>query len=416
MPKLGEAKSHSFIGHNFGLIAPADGDQAAVAHAAASWSETQSRAVREAATRIAKLEDARASFREALAREINAEAARQLREFSQHQRLALRTLLRAGDFQKRRETARTTHEQSLRLMAEIGVNRERLRTLYAGFRGEAAGIVQRPAVASRLLTRAAVEAAPQPIRDRVKSWDFKASPATADGLTIFQPPFDGWWWKGSWYRAGGNDPQIDIYPDPATGSIGHRSEWGDGNASDFDAFTLDYDTSVSVWYKPPKSGVLDVWIIATCGSAHYDIWLDDEWGWSDSDFRGCLATSRQRLTGDRRRGPHADMASGHRRQSRQRQLHRRPVSAGQRADVPPDDVAGGGRRRVVDVARGNVRAPLHVSQRCEHASAHAQPLVRERDLRANPVMLRLCWGSFTSLPKGLVLMVAMPLTLAQAWL
>ncbi len=285
MPKLGEAKSHSFIGHNFGLIAPADGDQAAVAHAAASWSETQSRAVREAATRIAKLEDARASFREALAREINAEAARQLREFSQHQRLALRTLLRAGDFQKRRETARTTHEQSLRLMAEIGVNRERLRTLYAGFRGEAAGIVQRPAVASRLLTRAAVEAAPQPIRDRVKSWDFKASPATADGLTIFQPPFDGWWWKGSWYRAGGNDPQIDIYPDPATGSIGHRSEWGDGNASDFDAFTLDYDTSVSVWYKPPKSGVLDVWIIATCGSAHYDIWLDDEWGWSDSDSR-----------------------------------------------------------------------------------------------------------------------------------
>ena len=170
-------------------------------------------------------------------------------------------------------------------MAEIGVNRERLRALYAGFKGEAAGIVQRPAVASRLLTRAAVDAAPQPIRDRVKSWDFKASPATADGLTIFQPPFDGWWWKGSWYRFGGNDPQIDIYPDPATGSIGHRSEWGDGDASNADAFTLDYDTSVSVWYKPPKSGVLDIWIIATCGSAHYDIWLDDEWGWSDSDSR-----------------------------------------------------------------------------------------------------------------------------------
>ena len=199
MPTLGEAKSHSFIGHNFGLNAPAGGDQAAVAHAAATWSEAQSRAVREAAARIAKLEDARASFREALAREINADAARQLREFSQHQRRALRSLLRAGDFQKRRETARTAREQSLRLMTEIGVNRERLRALYAEFKGEAAGIVQRPAVASRLLTRAPVEAAPQPIRDRVKSWDFKASPATADGLTIFQPPFDGWWWKGSWY-------------------------------------------------------------------------------------------------------------------------------------------------------------------------------------------------------------------------
>ena len=74
MPKLGEATSHSFIGHNFGLSAPA-GDQAAVAHAAATWSEAQSRAVREAAARMAKLEDLRVSFHEALAREINADAA-----------------------------------------------------------------------------------------------------------------------------------------------------------------------------------------------------------------------------------------------------------------------------------------------------------------------------------------------------
>jgi hypothetical protein len=57
----------------------------------------------------------------------------------------------------------------------------------------------------------------------------------------------------------------------------------DGDASDDDEFTLDYDTSVSVWYKPPKTGLVDVWIIATCSSANYALWLQDEFGWSDSD-------------------------------------------------------------------------------------------------------------------------------------
>jgi hypothetical protein len=277
------SRERSSISHNFGLTPPRDGNYAALASAAASWNDAQSRSIRTAGARIAKLEDARRRFRDAMGREIGADASRRFREFSQHQREALRALLRAGDSANRLQVARNARDQSLRLMSESGVNREKLRALYGNFKGELAQIVRPERAASSLLTKVSLQDVPKPIRDGVLSGDFKMSTTTSDGLTIFTPPYDGWWWKGSWWRSGGDDPSIDIYPDPSTGSIGHRSEWYDGDASDDDAFTLDYDTSVSVWYNPPKSGVLDVHILATCSSSRYDIYLEDEWGWSDSD-------------------------------------------------------------------------------------------------------------------------------------
>lgn len=277
------SRERSSIAHNFGLRPPSDGNYAALVSAATSWNDAQSRLVRASGARRVKVEEARRRFRDARSREVSADASRRFREFSTHQRDALRALLRAGDSANRLEVARNAREQSLRLMSEAGVNRERLRALYDSFKRDLAEIVRPERAASRLLTKVSLQDVPKPVRDGVLSGDFKMSTTTADGLTIFTPPFDGWWWKGSWWRSGGDDPSIDIYPDPSTGSIGHRSEWYDGDASDDDAFTLDYDTSVSVWYNPPKSGVLDVHILATCSSSRYDIYLEDEWGWSDSD-------------------------------------------------------------------------------------------------------------------------------------
>jgi hypothetical protein len=277
------SRERSSISHNFGLTPPRDGNYAALASAAASWNDAQSRSIRAAGARIAKLEDARRRFRDAMGREIGADTSRRFREFSQHQREAFRALLRAGDSANRLQVARNARDQSLRLMTESGVSREKLRALYGNFKGELAQIVRPERAASSPLTKVSLQDVPKPIRDGVLSGDFKMSTTTSDGLTIFTPPYDAWWWKGSWWRSGGDDPSIDIYPDSSTGSIGHRSEWYDGDASDDDAFTLDYDTSVSVWYNPPKSGVLDVHILATCSSSRYDIYLEDEWGWSDSD-------------------------------------------------------------------------------------------------------------------------------------
>jgi hypothetical protein len=100
--------------------------------------------------------------------------------------------------------------------------------------------------------------------------------------TTRRPPFDGWAWSYSWSRWGGHDPDLVSYLNAATGSVGHRSEYQNYDAGDFDGLWLEYDTSVGVWYWPPHAGPVDIWIKARCVKGRYSVWLDDEWGWSDS--------------------------------------------------------------------------------------------------------------------------------------
>jgi len=278
-----DARGRSSIAHDFSLLPPPDGDHAALVHAAASWNDAQAHSLRAAGSRVARIEEARRGFRDAVGRQLGADTSRRFAEFSRQQREALRALLRTGASDKRRAAAQEARDRSLHLMSEARVDREKLRGLYGDFKKELTRIVRPDRASSPLLTRVPLHETPQPVRDIITVGGDGIHADSSGGLTIFTPPFSGWWWKGNWWRSGGDDPQIDIYPDPSTGSIGHRSEWSDGDASDADVFTLDYDTSISVWYKPPKSGVLDVWIWATCSSAHYDIYLDDEFGWSDSD-------------------------------------------------------------------------------------------------------------------------------------
>ena len=238
--------------------------------------------MRASADRIARLGDARRRWQDALGRIVSKDAAAKLHAFSRHERDALRAYLRQGEATKPRPSTREAYERSLRVMKDAGVDRAKLHAAYGEYKSDVASLARPSRTARDALRRVSIQDVPQPVRDGVVSGDFRNITTTSDGLTIFTPPYDGWWWKGSWWRSGGDDPEIDIYPDPATGSIGHRSHWYNGDASDADAFTLDYDTSVSVWYKPPKNGLLDVFIMATCSSAHYEVYLDDEWGFSDS--------------------------------------------------------------------------------------------------------------------------------------
>jgi hypothetical protein len=278
-----DPRERSFIANNFGLAPPRDGDHGVLASAAASWNVATARAIAASSSRITRVEQARREFREAMARHISPDAARRFRAFSRHQRDHLRELLRSGESGQRGAAVRKAQAESLRLMSDAGVDRDKLRAFYGDYKQSLVKSLLPERQSSASLKAMPLHQAPQVVRDGVMSGGINLSTTTSDGLTIFTPPFDGWWWKGSWWHSGGEDAQIDIYPDPATGSIGHRSEWSNWDASDADAFTLDYDTSVSVWYKPPKSGVVDVWIWATCSNARYDIYVDDEWGWSDSD-------------------------------------------------------------------------------------------------------------------------------------
>ncbi|MEJ2648382.1 MAG: hypothetical protein P8016_08260 [Sedimentisphaerales bacterium] len=100
--------------------------------------------------------------------------------------------------------------------------------------------------------------------------------------TTRKPPFDGWSWAYSWTRWGGYNPNLVNYLNVASGSIGHRSEYQNYSASDWDGLWLEYDTNVGVWYWPPHAGKVNMWIKARCAKTRYSVWLDDEWGWSDS--------------------------------------------------------------------------------------------------------------------------------------
>ncbi len=271
-----ELYGRSAVGHDFGLALPPDGDHAALAKAAASWNDACARSLRAGANRVARLEEARKRLRDARLNLVGAEAWRHFSEFSRQQRAELRTLLRTGAAADRRAAARRAREESIHLMERSGVRRQKLDMLFQEFKDELSRIVRPERSSAARLSVVPIDHVLRPVRDVITSR--AVSTTTEDGLTIFTPPFDGWWWKGEWWHSGGDDAQIDIYPDPGSGAIGHRSEWYDFDASDDDALSLDYHTSISVWYKPPKSGVVDVWIWATCASAHWEIYLEDEWG------------------------------------------------------------------------------------------------------------------------------------------
>jgi hypothetical protein len=68
-----------------------------------------------------------------------------------------------------------------------------------------------------------------------------------------------------------------------SGSIGSWSQYENHDASDCDVMDVDYHTSLDVWYWPPYAGFVDIWIKARCASAYSGVWLNDEYGWSDSD-------------------------------------------------------------------------------------------------------------------------------------
>ena len=119
--------------------------------------------------------------------------------------------------------------------------------------------------------------------------------------TIRTPPYDGWAWSYSWTRVGGSDPGLTNYLNVATGSVGHRSNYQNYDAGDLDYLWLDFNTNIGVWYWPPHAGQVDIWIKARCVKSWYNVWLDDEWGWSDSDtwMRGHITVNVSPAIADR---------------------------------------------------------------------------------------------------------------------
>jgi hypothetical protein len=161
--------------------------------AAASWNGACARSLRAEANRVARLEETRERFRHARLDLVGAEAWRRFSVLSHQHRAELKRLLRTGAAGDRHAVARRAQE-SIRLMERADIRPKKLDALAREFKEELARIVrpERPAVARLVVVP--IEQVLVPVRDIITSGTVRTS--TVDGLTIFTPPFDGWWWKG----------------------------------------------------------------------------------------------------------------------------------------------------------------------------------------------------------------------------
>jgi hypothetical protein len=122
---------------------------------------------------------------------------------------------------------------------------------------------------------------------------------TMDGASRVAPPFHGWWSEASVYRRAGSlshHNNLLIEENPFTivhGHVGHNSHYVKYGAGGYDGLypkggagnlylLLTYNTEVGFWFTPSEAGTKTVQLKIRCKKARFDIWLDDEFGWSDS--------------------------------------------------------------------------------------------------------------------------------------
>jgi hypothetical protein len=272
----GEEPSSS-VEFGFRLDPPNQEDQAEAFEAARRQAEQTAVVLTQRTETIRAFADLHGRWRDALIGRIGRDTWLQLMTFSRERRETEQRNLRQAPGPEgvpATERARKrAQNDSLTLLEKAGVSREELKKIHAVHAAELDSIASPPRDTGTLESVPESEV-PEDVRlGKGNPW------------TIYTPPYAGWWWSYSWWRLGGYNPDLYAYIDWSTGAMGHRSDWSDYSASDLDAFSLDYDTQLGVWYRPPKAGRLDVWFRLRSASARSHIWLDDEWGWSDSHSR-----------------------------------------------------------------------------------------------------------------------------------
>jgi hypothetical protein len=160
------------------------------------------------------------------------------------------------------------------------VDKDTLRRLRAGRRTEVARILGIDQDPPDTIARVPLERVPQEIVKR-----------SSNPYTIRTPPFDSWYMLSHYYM---DDGSLDFKPtsDPVSGLVGHRSDYVNYDAGEQlsinfeidDWFDLWTSCSVGFWYKPPTSGVIDVWFKVRYYEELYSkFWLDDAWGIHEND-------------------------------------------------------------------------------------------------------------------------------------
>jgi hypothetical protein len=96
-------------------------------------------------------------------------------------------------------------------------------------------------------------------------------------------PFDGWMSK-AYVDNESDDGKVTDLRSYATqdGGIGHRSAYENYDAGDDDWMDVEFETNVGFWHKSKTGGAKQMFIKLRSVRARSWIWLDDEWGFSDS--------------------------------------------------------------------------------------------------------------------------------------
>jgi hypothetical protein len=226
--------------------------------------------------KLSEIETLLRDWRTQVIGEVGEENWETFRKFSNSQRLSQYGLAEELEYTpdglaKLKKAKREATERSLAYIRQANLKSETIKEIHRSFANKFDALLQFPESQGERIEMVPERRVPKAILTR-----------TTNPWTVRTAPYDGWAWSYSWHRWGGHDPTLTNYLDSSTGGVGHRSNYQNYSAGDFDGLWLEFDTSVGVWFWTPSGGQVEMWIKARCASCWYNVWLDDEWGWSDS--------------------------------------------------------------------------------------------------------------------------------------
>jgi hypothetical protein len=265
---------------------PEGGEIAAAQKVLAGLFQRARSSIERAAERSAAVGQVLTEWRAALDDQVGSDTWRRFLDYSRKQRTSNFGLENGRPREvvpDRIATARKeARERSLELLDEANVRRDAVRAVHARAQEKLLRSLGPPDTGVPRLEVVREEQVPTAVREgRTNPWFAKT------------PPYDGWYWNFGWQTWGGTvtsfKHNIGIlyglqYPSGSyiNGQFGHYSLYENFDASDFDVLWLNGVSEVGFWYKAPEPGQRQVWVKIRCKKARGDIYLDEEYGWSDS--------------------------------------------------------------------------------------------------------------------------------------
>jgi hypothetical protein len=265
------------------LVSPAGNADAApeTGSVIAALADDHRDAVRTTLRQGERVADGLARYRQELGLLIDERTQRRFRKFSSEQRESAYgvTDFRPDHFtgEMLRDARQAAQRKSLAMLRRAGIDDDALGKVHdvAARRFQRAGRVT-PGRAERLDIMPITEVPTKVLQGSTPGWFIKG------------PPYDSYFWQANGFYYGGSVEHrhnIKVEENPftyITGQFGHYSRYLNKSASDWDALFLNYRTGVGFWYHAAQPGNREIWVNIKSKRSQVDVWLDDEFGWSDS--------------------------------------------------------------------------------------------------------------------------------------